>query len=250
MKSEKIRIGRKSDGKLGVISKVISTKPALSKRVAKLEKQSRKSVEWLNHKYGINTTIAQQLQYNLCNFGAMTPVFGTATDDLNDNQILYHSFRSHVKVTLENSVNNEEETTKFSCFLVSLKDIIPDSRFNNGTGTLTLTADLDYTVNSGVVYLNPKLFNIHKRKIFTLTNYGTALGTSAAQSQYGTSMEWNWDMKIKKQIKSAQGNIFGLASALDPTKQYYMLFFSDNQTGDLESPTIKVDSIHNFIKMV
>lgn len=249
MKSTKIKIGKR-DGKMAVVAKVVSNKPALSKRVARLENQNKKSVEWLNHRLSATTSIAQQYQYNLCNFGAMTPVFGTTTDDLTDNQILYHSFRSHIKVSLENATNNEEETTKFSCFLVSLKDIIPSSRFNNGTGVLSLTADLDYTVNSGVVYLNPKIFNIHKRKLFTLTNYGTALGTSAGQSQYGTCLEWNWDMKIKKQIKSGQGNIFGLASALDPTKQYYMLFFSDNQTGDLESPTVKVDSIHNFIKMV
>jgi len=247
MKTERIKIGRKSDGKLGIISK--TTTKSLSKRVKKLENRDKQSVEWLNMRLSGSTSIAQQFQYNLCSFATMTPVFGTQTDDLDDNQILYHSFRSHIKVSLENSVNNEEETTKFTCFLVSLKDIIPQSRFNNSTGALTLTADLDYTINSGVAYLNPKIFNVHKRKLFTLTNYGTALGTSAAQSQFGTSMEWNWDMKIKKKIKSGQGNWNLLASALDPSKQYYMLFFSDNQTGDLESPTVKIDSIHNFIKM-
>lgn len=244
MPGKKITVGKR-EGKMVVTA--TSTKPSLAKRVRKLESKTKEQVEWLNLRGSGSTSIAQQYQYPLCNFSNYLPVFGTSTDDLSDNQVLYHSFRSHINVTLENT-NNEEETIRFSCFLVSLKDIFPQSRLNTTTGQITLTQDVDYTFDDGIVYLNSKNFKIHKRKYFTLTNYGTSLGTSAAQNQFGTNQQWNWDMKIKKKIKSGQGN-WPLACALEMKKNYFILIFSNNNTSDAEYPSIKINSMHNFIKL-
>lgn len=220
---------------------------SLARKVNTLVRARRQNAQWLNMtRAETNQSLAQFYQYNMCLFSSMTPLFGTTTDDLADPKVLYHSTKVQCRVTLENSVNNEESTTRFSAFLVSLRDRIPQSKFNNSLGTLTLTNGQDYTINQGIAYLNRKIFNIHKTKYFTLTNYNTALTAPAAQSMYGTDMEWSWSMAPKMTIEHPAGNWSALASALDPSKQYYVLVFSDNQTGDLENPDVTISQMANF----
>lgn len=220
---------------------------SIARKVNKLIRQKRVNAQWYNlARAELNQNIAQFYHYNMCLYSGMAPIFGTTTDDLADPKILYHSSKVQCRVSLENTINNEEETTRFSAFLVSLRDRIPQSRFNSGTGVLTLTAGLDYYLNQGIAYINPKMFNIHKVKYFTLTNYGTALSAPAGQSQFGTAHEWTWSIMPKMTVEHPAGNWSALASSLDPSRQYYVLIFSDNQTGDAEYPTVSISQVANF----
>lgn len=219
---------------------------ALTKKVNSLVKARQVNTQWLNMQRNDNNTIAQFYWYNVCNYGSGNPMFGTSTDDFADPKVRFYSSQINCRVSLENSVNNEEETTRFTAFLVSLKDRIPQTKFNNTTGTLTLTPALDYNLISGVAYLNQKLFTIHRTKRFTLTNYGTALSAPAAQSEFGTAHEWTWSITPNCVIENPNGNWNTLSSSMDPSKQYYVLVFSDNQTGDLENPSVVINQIYNF----
>lgn len=233
---------RRKVGKMGGVA-------ALARKVNGLLRARRSAAQWLNMNKSItNTSLAQVTAYNCCEYSAMTPIFGTSAEDLLDPKVLYHSSKLQIRLSLENT-NNEEETTRFSVFLVSLKDRVPQSKFNNSTGVLTLVGNQDYVINQGIAYINKKIFNIHKAKYFTLTNYGTALGTAAGQSQFGTAHEFSWNIAPRMTIEHPAGNWSALASSLDPSKQYYVLVFTDNQTGDLEYPALTINQMVNFKKI-
>lgn len=219
----------------------------LARRVDRLVRSRKQATQWLNlQRSETGASIAQFYWYNMMNFANSNSMFGTSADDFSDPKIRLHSTTINCRVSLENQVNNEEETTRFTAFLVSLKDKIPSSKFTNTSGALTLAPITDYNLIQGVAYLNHKLFKVHRVKRFTLTNYGTALSAPAAQSQFGTAHEWTWSVRPNSIIENTQGNWNVLSSAMDPSKQYYLLVFSDNQTGDLESPAVSINQISNF----
>lgn len=224
------------------------------RKVTKLIRARKQNAQWLNCFNTVNnTSIVQQLAYNMCNYAQLTtsstssgPIFGTSTNDITDPKILYHSTTMRIRVSLESPTNNEETTTRFSCFLVSLNDRVPQSRFNNSTGTLSMTNGQDFNIIQGVAYLNKKIFKIHKTKFFTLSNYNQNLNIAAGQTQYGTDREWTWSIAPKMTVEHPAGDWSALSSSLDPSKQYYVLVFSDNETGDLESPQLNIHQIANF----
>jgi len=222
---------------------------ALERKVNSLIRSKRVATQWLNMQRNDTNSIAQFYWYNACNFVNGNPMFGTTTDDFDDPKVRFHSTSINCRVSLENLVNNEEETTRFTAYLVSLKDRISQAKFSNTAGTLTLSPIQDYNLLQGVAYLNHKMFKIHCTKRFTLTNYGTALSAPAAQSEFGTAHEWTWSIRPNSIIENANGNWNTLASSMDSSKQYFVLIFSDNQTGDLESPSVNINQIMNFKKI-
>jgi len=184
---------------------------------------------------------------NLCNYTGMAGIFGTASDDRTDNKIVHQSMGMDIRVSLENTVNNEENTVNFTAFLVSLRDQA-SAVFTPSNGALSLTADVHYYSTSGCALLNKKIFKIHKFKRFTLSNYGTALTASAAQTQYGTDIRWYWKHSPRTTIVNPAGGWSSLGSALDPSKQYYLIVFNDNTAVDGESPTITTNVVHTLKK--
>lgn len=219
----------------------------LASAVRRLQMKNRSEAEYLTFSYGVEPTGIESPAYiyPLNFYQGMTPIFGVSADDLEANKIIHKSAGLDMRVTLENPVNNEESTIGFTAFLVSLKDDI-GTVFNPGTGGLTLTSNVTHYINQGMAMLNKKMFNIHRVKRFHLTNYNTALTASAAQTQYGTDCRWYWKVALNKTIQNPQGNWKSLSSALDPSKQYYVLIFNDNAVIDLESPTFTASAVHTF----
>lgn len=166
-------------------------------------------------------------------------IFGTLSNDEETNKAQHYRDRFDIEVSLENTINNEESTIQFTAYLVSLKDQIGPA-FNASTGALTLTDGLHYTITGGQAYVNPNCFVIHKRKTFTLTNYGTDLGTSAAQTQYGTRMRWNWNLYRKGIINNIQGDWVS-QQPYRPSLNAYVLIFNDNSLVDAESPVCNMN---------
>lgn len=219
----------------------------LAGAVARLQKKNRSDAEYLNFQYGVEPTGMESPAYiyPLNFYSGMTPIFGVSADDLAANKIIHKTAGVDMRVTLENPVNNEENTVGFTAFLVSLKDDI-GSVFNPTTGAITLTQNVTHYINQGMALLNKKMFNIHRVKRFTLTNHGENLNYSSAQTQYGTDMRWYWKVAINKTIQNPQGNWKSLGSALDPSKNYYIIVFNDNSVIDLESPTVAITAVHTF----
>lgn len=219
----------------------------LAKAVKKLQNQNKAEAEYLNCQYGVDG--AQIIQpayiYPLNFYQGMTPIFGVSADDLEANKIIHKSVGMDIHVTLENFLNNEENTIGFTAFLVSLKDDI-GSAFNPGTGALTLTANQTHYSVQGMTLLNKKMFNIHKVKRFTLTNFNQNLNIAGAQSQFGADRRFYWRQRINKTITNPIGNWKNLSSGNDPSKTYYVLVFNNNTDADFENPQITISAIHTF----
>ena len=219
----------------------------LTKRVNALSRQMRQKSPSLILTRSINSGLvtAPLFSYGLDQYPAMTPVFGTATDDLDCNRALDKSDAMDINVTLENSVNNEEETINFTCYLVQLKDAIGTGY---ASGALALTNSIHYVsapVPGASALLNLKYFRILKTKKFTLTNYGSPLTTFGAQSQYGTSMRWTWKLNQKRLIQSPTGN-FNSTSPVDPSQARFLILFNDNSAVDGEFPTIQINHVKSL----
>lgn len=218
----------------------------LAKAVKTLQRKNRVEAEYLNYSQNIdNVNIGTSLVQNLTYYSGFTRIFGTGTNDDEGNRIIHKGLGMDVRVTLENTVNNEEETTNFTCFLVSARDDI-GGYFLPGSGSLTLSEGITHSTQKGMVLLNKKMFNIHKMKRFTLTNFGTALTAPAAQSQYGADKRWYWRLPINKMVTNPAGDWKTLNSAQDPSKCYFLIVFSDNSTLDAESPSLNVSCVHTM----
>lgn len=231
------------------VKKTSSVVSQLVRKVNGLIKDKAQRDDTVNvAQYNSNSITSVMYGISLSNFAGMQKIFGTDADDTEDNKIIHQSIGIDMEVTLENTLNNEESTTHFTAFLVSLKDNI-GSAFVPGSGSLTLVADQHYYMGAGgMCLLNKKCFNIHKIKRFTLGNYDTALTASAAQTQYGTVQRWYWKIAPGKVIQNPIGSWDTLASGLDPSKSYYILIANDNSTADLENPAVKLSAVHTLKK--
>jgi len=179
--------------------------------------------------------IQDYVALNLCNYAVGAPIFGADADDDNNYKIVHQNFKMDCYLALENVIN-EPDTTTFTMYLVSLKDEIGINVFNSFTGALILTPNLHYYNLNGQVLLNPKMFNIKKKIKKVLTNHGQALGIASAQTQDGTNCRFMVSYSPRQTITNIAGDWKALQSSVDPSKQWYFLIFSDNVSGDLQSP--------------
>lgn len=226
---------------------------ALAKAITAMQKKIKREKQYLQYKLETTSSIVTPYTaLNLCAFSSMAPCFGTGANDNTDQDVIMKSLALDMYMALENPINNEENTIQFSMFLVSLKDGIQgqNNPFNPTNGALTLLDDVHYTaLQGGLVHLNRKCFKIHKSKRVTFTNYGTDLGTAAAQTQQGTNWRGYWKLRLNNKIVNPSGDWKDLGTAGDPSKQLYLLVFSDNLTADLESPQLLCNQIYNFEKL-
>lgn len=224
---------------------------ALAKSVRTLQRVVRRGHQIQNYFAGESRVAlsANVSIFNLCNYSGYSPIFGADADDDNNQMIQHKSFGLDTYFSLENSINNEEDTIGFTVFIVSLKDSI-GSAFNPGTGGLSLTDGVHYAMVNGIAMINKKVFTIHHTRRFNLTNHGTALANPSAQTQFGTDRRIYFKVSPNKVIMNPSGDWKALSSAVDPSKQYYMLVFNDNSVADLESPVVSFTSVHTMKTMV
>lgn len=234
------RVAKMARGKVTAIQ-------ALAKSVRTLQRKVRSQHQFLNFSYGeSNRTIVSNYEViPLCNFSALNPIFGTSGNDGYDNKIIHQSFG----IDMYLQANTESDLVRMTIFLVSLKDAI-GSAFNPSTGALTLTNGDHYAQVDGQSFLNKKAFNIHKVKRLQFTNHGSALTNSTAQTQKGTDCRMYWKWSPRSMVTNPTGDWRSLSSALDPSKQYYLLIMNDNSSLDLENPTITYARVHTFKTVV
>jgi hypothetical protein len=130
-------------------------------------------------------------------------------------------------------------------FLVSLKDNARGGLFNNSSGVLSLSNNIDYYTNGGgFTMLNKDSFNIHGVRRFTLGNNGVGLGSSTAQTQYGTDRRIYMKIKCNKVIMSTLGNWKQLDCSQDPSDNFYVLVCNDNGIFDATYPRMRATVVH------
>jgi len=223
----------------------------VAKEIKKLKAKDKAQHQYQN--YGVSESrrlISGPLDYiNLSNYSSMTPIFGADGDDDNNYKMVHTSFGFDGLLSLENSYNNEESTISFTMFLVSLRDDIGEA-FTPATGALSLSSGQHYYMQNGQCLLNKKCFKIHKVMRKTLTNYNTALGTAAAQSQSGTDFRFYLKHSPSCTITNVKGDWKALGSAQDPSKQRYLLIFNDDSILDGESPALTYSIVHTVKTIV
>jgi len=235
--ARKGRVARMAKGKTTSVQ-------ALAKAVSSIQRSMRTKCEYLNYTQSGDVGVSGDLtSVSLSDYANWVGCFGSGANDAEQNKIVHQSFGMDLRVTLENSINNEENTTGFTCMLVSLKDDV-GADFNPSTSALSLSSPNHYVIREGMVLVNKKVFTIHKQKRFTLSNYGTALTASAAQTQYGTDMRWYWKLSPRKMIQNPYGDWKSLRSGGDPSKTYYLFIFNDNSSLDGENPALKYNIVH------
>lgn len=179
-------------------------------------------------------------QFKLSNYSAWTPIFGASGDDGTANKMIHKSFGLDMYI----NANSESDETHFTVFLVSLKDDMRGAGFNNTNGTLSLSSGFDYYQTSGFTMLNKKNFNIHGIRRFTLGNNGVGLGSSTAQTQYGTDRRVYLKMRCNKTVTNSTGNWRDLGCSPDPSDNYYLLVFNDNGIFDATYPRVRINVVH------
>lgn len=248
--------GKKRYSKGKTVSKIAKGKvtniQTLAKAVKKLQNKDKAEANYFNlQQTGSQISLTSSpFVLNLSNYNNMGYCFGTGADEVGVNTTMHKSVGIDTYISLENTVNNEEETVQFTCFLVSLTDEATQvfNMQNNGIvwNGSPGTANQTHCIAGGLVLLNKRYFKVHKTKRFVLSNHGTALTAPSAQSQYGVDKRFYWSQKINKKINNPGGNWYALINGADPSKTYLMLVFSDNSTADLESPAITYSAVHTF----
>jgi hypothetical protein len=239
------RKGYKRPARKGV-SKLTKAKPTaittLAKAVKSIQSKMRQKTIMLNYGQQFdNGNLSSDVDiFKLSNYSSWTAIFGTQADDGTANAMVHKSFGMDMYL----SASTETDRTNFTIFLVSLKDDARSGIFNNSNGNLSLTGGIDYYNNAGFVLLNKKSFNIHSVKRCVLGNNGVGLGSSTAQTQYGTDRRYYFKQRCNKKVVSAGGNWTGLGCSPDPSDNYYLLIFNDNGIFDATYPRVQLNIVH------
>lgn len=234
--------------------KTTSTKPrkqykaksykTLSTRMKKLEAIQKQDKVYLNYGNVVNQNLAGNVEvFHLTNTASWNVIFGTDAQDADNNKVIYKG----LGMDLYFNSANEPANITFTCFLVSLTDLI-GVNFNVNTGNLSLVNNFHYTIQGAQVLLNKKCFKIHKVKRFTLGNNNTALSAPSAQKQYGTDYRFYWKCSKNQVFMNPYGDWKPINAQLDPNKNMYLLVFNDNSALDLESPTLQYNVVHTVQK--
>jgi len=205
-------------------------------------KMKRKSV-FINYGQQFDTDLSSDYNYfNLSNYNSYSRIFGSSSDDEQSKKMIHKSFG----LDLYFNSSSEPNAINFTVFLVSLKDTIRGSAFDNNSGGLSLTNNVDYYTKDGFTLLNKDCFNIHSIKRFTLGNNGVGLGSSTAQTQYGTDRRIYMKMRCNKTVLNPNGNWHGLNCSPDASDNYYLLVFNDNGILDAENPRMRGIAVHTL----
>lgn len=245
---------KRTVAKKAPVRKVTSIKkPVMARTVAKLSAQVRKlntvAYDKVSLKMGFvnNVNVTQPYYvYNITNgMNTWAPTWGTDAADLSNVQKMYvNSYKLDVRL----SQANEPDLTYYTAFVVSLKDQANDVQtwLNGSTGSLVLTPDVHYTpiATDGRVLMNPKYFNIHSYKRFYM-------GGRAGDQSAPVLKDMSFTIVPKqKKIENPGGNIFGsisgrngLAFPRDPSQNYFLILFNDNNAIDFQDNTICIGGI-------
>ena len=219
----------------------------LTKAIKRLEAVNKQDHIYLNYGNVVTPTnlSANVDVFHLTNTNNWNVIFGTDAADADTPKVIYCGLGMDIYI----NSNNEPAQIQFTCFLVSLTDLIGQN-FNVGSGALGLTSGFHYSIQGGMVLLNKKCFNIHKMKRFVLGNNATALSNPSAQTQHGSDKRFYWKLSRNQTFMNPYGDWKPINAQLDPNKNLYLLVFNDNSALDLENPQIQFNIVHTVKKNI
>lgn len=230
------------------VSRLVKAKPTaittLAKAVKSIQTKMRAKTVMLNYGQQFDKELSSDVDvFKLSNYSAWNPIFGASANDAHGNSMIHKGFGLDMYL----NSSTEPNPIQFTIFLVSLKDNCRAFAFNNTNGNLSLASGTDYYIQGGLVLLNKASFNIHSVKRCVLGNNGVGLGSSTAQTQYGTDRRYYMKMRCNKKITtSGVGDWNNLACSQDPSDNYYLLIFNDNGILDAEWPRARINVVHTI----
>lgn len=236
-------------GRKKIVKKSVKASSAISsliKRVNTIDRRYKYSQQTiLLGSFASNASLQSDYYiFNPMNFNSSQLIFGTGSNDTSSDKAYHKSMTLQFRVSLENPINNEEETIGFTAMLVKLRDTIPDSKYDSATGALTMVPTTDYYMTVGQSMINPKYFQIVKKSTFWLSNYGTALNAPSGQGML--TKQFTWRIKPNNYITNPLGDVKTLSASPDPSKQYYLIIFNNNSIADGENPTVSINCVNSL----
>lgn len=213
-------------------------------------KQERKIVNFQQSGANPGTAIANEVQViNPSILTSWNSVFGSSADDQEAPSAVWKStgmdllFKSY----------NEATEVNFTVFLVRCKDVMAPY-LNLTTGAVTLTLGVHYANSAtgsqtaaGLVMVNKKFFDILAIKRFTLGNNGTTLSQPSAQTQFGTDRRIYMKFAPNAKISNPNGNWAQTGCPQDPSQNYLLLIFNNNDAADAENPRVFWNFVHTVV---
>jgi hypothetical protein len=228
-----------------LLKKPATAVTTLAKAVKSIQLKMKQKTIYLQYGQGFDTNLSSPVDiFKLSNYSNWQPIFGAAANDATANKMIHKSFG--LDMFLNSS--NETDSIQFTIFLVSLKDDMRGGGFNNTSGALSLSNGIDYYQLQGLTLLNKSQFNIHAIKRCVLGNNGVGLGSSTAQTQYGTDRRFYMKQRCNKTIVGTPnvGDWKSMDCSQDPSDNYYLLIFNDNGILDAENPRVRINVVHSI----
>ena len=244
-----VRRYRKSSSKAATNRKIVSRRPtarnqkyqilSLNKKVNKLSRKQSNITEKVFYQQHWDANVsANYAVHPLVTPGSWSNVFGQS-DNVTESRKLSIS-RMYLDFAL--SPHTEHAEVDYTVFLVTpmnnkvMRETSAMTVFTSGGG---LT---DYSWNNGIVFMNPKRFNIHKvwrcktASQITLINASTQ-ATSASSTR---SVRKTHSMSFRKQLRNSTGTWSEIADDEIPVSSALTIIaFNNNSSIDLENPNFR-----------
>lgn len=177
--------------------------------------------------------------YNLSLISTASKVFYTQPEDVQPR------VAKHVKMNLDVLVETgtENDGVTITVYILSAKNNTPDDFFDGGSGGLVWgAAGTSYQTVEGQAFINPEYFNIHYRK--TLFFPPHAPGDTA---QAKLSRRFTFNMRPNKLIRNNTGSFEDLVCPQKPSDNYWLVFFNNNVSADLEFPYATFNCLNTYV---
>lgn len=214
------------------------SKPAVRSMIRRALRPHKRVIRLVNSriKAGLNSVLSY---YNLSLINTATPVFHTQPEDVAPR------IAKHVKMNLDCLVETgtENEGVAITCYVVSAKNNTPDDFFDGASGGLVWgSAGTSYQTVEGQAFINPEYFNIHLRKTIFFPPHPPGY---TAESKL--SRRFTFSFRPNKIIRNNTGSFEDLICPQKPSDNYWLVFFNNNSSADLEFPYATFNCLNTYV---
>lgn len=203
-----------------------------------IRKALKPHTEVIRKVLNFDATISQTVNwFHLNPIQVSNNIFDTADNDQHQNQA------KHVRIDMDFLLEaaSENDGVTFTMYLVSPKNTAQDVMFDGATGQLNIAQAEHYSYHSGVAFVNPDCWTIHRR--------WSAFFPPHAVGEVSKTLFKRKRVTIRPNtfIKNIRGDFKDLVCPQKPSQNYYLLVFNNNSISDLESPQMKLVVLNTYI---
>lgn len=225
---------------------------SIARRLRRLESAVRETYTLCNFQQQHQNILSDDyVAFPLTNYLQVAPIFGSVPAEYDKE----HARHLSVGMDILIDMNTEYDKIQYTMFIVQLKDVAT-TIFTPSTGALTMVAGTHYSKVGGMFMVNKEFFTIHKVKRFATgnngvpTNWTTAgvgyVENNPAEQGLRRSHRFYMKQRIGQYVKNTGGSWKTLQANPDPSKNFYLIVFNDNNLLDLQNPTFTANFVHTI----